>query len=228
MSFLGVVGPTTIPHQRGNVLSVNVSFEKRYLRVLETQALEIREQATRVRLSAEQRSMISSMSSWGASLRPSGAMCVSPLRCFCAETDGGAGWCVVALGDIPLPRQTVAVGEENLIEDLLACSYKRLTYLTAGRANTNTAERIESKTAIDSITCVDNPTTGSTLTIVDVGQIHNHPTSSHSSAWLQGQSCPNLHIGYPPRWQGLLFVYKRHRLLWRFWVFGDREVQANG
>ena len=106
---------------------------------------------------------------------------------------------MVALGDIPLLRQTVAVGEENLIEDLLACSYKRLTYLTASRANTNTAERIESKTAIDSITCVDNPTTGSTVTIVDVGQIHNHPTSSHSSAWLQGQSCPNLHIGYPPR-----------------------------
>ena len=65
-----------MPHQTSRVLFVKVRVEKRCLRVLYTQALEIREQAMRVRLSPEQWSMILSMSSWGASDRPSGGMLV--------------------------------------------------------------------------------------------------------------------------------------------------------
>ena len=47
-------GVTAVPHQTGKVLSVKVSLEKRCLRVLQVQALEVREQAMRVFLSPEQ------------------------------------------------------------------------------------------------------------------------------------------------------------------------------
>ena len=68
------VGAATMLHQVGKVLSVGVSVEKKYLRVLQIPALEIKEQAKRVFLSPEQKSMTSSMISWGIPGRPGGAM----------------------------------------------------------------------------------------------------------------------------------------------------------